>query len=275
MLLHARTTTTFPSPAVRRRTRVARATALATATVAATLVGAGAASAHVHVIPDSTASGSYSQLTFRVPNESPTASTTKIVLTLPQNTPLSSVSTRPVPGWKAVVTDAKLPKPVSVSGTTLTTAPHVVTWTAGPGAAVQPKQYQEFAISAGPLPGPGQIVLPVTQTYSDGTVASWSEPMKAGLPEPEHPAPAFTITAATGSDDGPSASPSAASPSATSPSATSSAAAAPATAASGPVHAGTTSDPAARWLAGAALVVALLTAAGLLLGRRRTGAGRS
>jgi periplasmic copper chaperone A len=265
MSLHARKTTMFPSAAVPRRTRVARATAIAAATVAATLAGAGAASAHVHVIPDSTASGSYSQLTFRVPNESPTASTTKIVLTLPQNTPLSSVSTRPVPGWKAVVTDARLPKPVSVSGTTLTTAPHVVTWIAGPGAAVRPKQYQEFAISAGPLPAPGQIMFPVTQAYSDGTVVSWSEPMKAGQPEPEHPAPVFTITAATGSDDGPPAS----------PSVTSSAAAAPAAAASGPVHAGTTSDPAARWLAGAAGVVALLTAAGLFLGRRRTGAGRS
>ncbi len=268
MSAHVMKTTTSPPAAVRRRRRAARVAAVATATVAAALAGAGTASAHVHVVPDSTASGSYAQLTFRVPNESPTASTTKIVLTLPQNAPLSSVSTRPVPGWKAVVTDATLPKPVSVSGTTLTKAPHVVTWTAGPGAALRPTQYQEFAISAGPLPGPGEMVLPVDQTYSDGTVVRWSEPTKAGQPEPEHPAPAFTITAASGSDDAPATSPSATSPAATSPGTA-------ASAASGPVDAGTTRDAAARWLAGAALVVALLTAAGLLLGRRRTGPGHS
>ena len=251
------TTTPRSTGLGRRATRVA---AVATAAAVATLATAGAAAAHVHVHPDSTASGSYAQLTFRVPNESPTASTTKIVVTLPQDTPLSSVSTRPVPGWRAVVTDATLPKPVDVSGTTLTTAPHVVTWTASPGSAIAPKQYQEFAISAGPLPAPGELTLPVAQTYSDGKVVSWSQPAKAGEPEPEHPAPAFEVTAATGSDDDAMAAP-----------AGDAAAGAEAQPAS---HAtAEQSDPAARWLGAAALVIALLAAAGVVVTRRRPGTG--
>ena len=249
-----------PPPRLGRRRAATRVAAVATAAAVATLATAGAASAHVHVHPDSTASGSFAQLTFRVPNESPTASTTKVVVTLPQDTPLSSVSTRPLPGWRAVVTDARLPKPVDVSGTTLTTAPHVVTWTASPGSAIAPDQYQEFAISAGPLPAPGELALPVTQTYSDGKVVSWSQPAKAGEPEPEHPAPAFEVTAATGSDDDAMAAPRAVRPLAPRPSPRR----------TPPLH---RADPAARWLGAAALVVALLAAAGVVVTRRRPGRG--
>jgi uncharacterized protein YcnI len=237
-----------------RRRAAARVAAVATTAAVATLATAGAAAAPVHVIPDSTASGSFAQLTFRVPNESPTASTTRVVVTLPQDTPLSSVATRPLPGWRAVVTAARLPKPVDISGTTLTAAPHVVTWTASPGSAIAPSQYQEFAISAGPLPAPGKLVLPVTQTYSDGKVVRWSQQVRAGQPEPEHPAPAFEVTAATGSDDDAVAPASGAAAGAETQSATHVAAA--------------PTDPTARWLGGAALVVALLAAGGVVTRRR-------
>ncbi len=249
------TMTTTTHRGLGRRRAATRVAAVATAAAVATLATAGAAAAHVHVLPDSTASGSFAQLTFRVPNESPTASTTKVVVTLPQDTPLSSVSTRPLPGWRAVVTDARLPKPVDVSGTTLTTAPHVVTWTASPGSAIAPSQYQEFAISAGPLPAPGELVLPVTQTYSDGKVVSWSQPARAGQPEPEHPAPAFEVTAATGSDDDAVAAPATGAGATAGTRNASDTAAAP-------------TDPVARWLGGAALVVALLAAAGVVATRR-------
>ena len=170
---------------------------LGAAAAAATLLAlsaGGPASAHVRVKPDSTVSGSFAALTFRVPTESDTASTTKLVLTLPQDTPFAHVSVRPVPGWNAVVTEASLPTPVTANGTTLTKAARTVTWTADKGAAIGPGQYQEFAISVGPLPAPGTLVLPVAQTYSDGTVVGWDEPSQPGQAEPQHPAPQFDVT---------------------------------------------------------------------------------
>lgn len=150
----------------------------------------------MRVKPDATTSGGYAALTFRVPNESDTASTTKLVLTLPRDKPLAHVSVTPVPGWTAKIVEAALPTPVTVQGTTLTKAARTITWTATPGTAIGPGQYQEFSISAGPLPAPGAFVLPVAQRYSDGKVVSWDQPQTKGALAPEHPAPQFDITPA-------------------------------------------------------------------------------
>jgi uncharacterized protein YcnI len=214
------------------------------------LFGAAAASAHVRVKPDSTVSGSYAGLTFRVPNESDTASTTKLVLTLPQDKPLAHVSVRPVPGWTATVTQTTLPKPVTANGTTLTKAPRTVTWTAtSPQSAVAPGQYQEFSISAGPLPAPGAFVLPVAQSYSDGTVVNWDTAQVAGQKEPEHPAPQFDITPAAPTGEHAST----------------------ADVTLADVQTGANaSDPWARTLGGAALVMALAAVVLELTYRRRT-----
>ncbi len=168
----------------------------------ALLVGLGlaisgtAAQAHVHVHADNTTTGSFSALTFRVPNESDTASTTKIAVRLPQDTPLLYVSSKPVPGWRATTTEAPLPKPVESFGTTITKAVRTVTWTADPGSEIGPGEYQEFSISAGPLPAAGTfLLLPTTQTYSDGKVVAWDQPTPDSGEEPEHPAPAFEVLA--------------------------------------------------------------------------------
>src|SRR5689334_22508378 len=64
-------------------------------------VTAQAAEAHVRVHADSTQAGSFSQLTFRVPNESETSGTVTVQVTLPQSTPFLDVSTKPLPGWTA------------------------------------------------------------------------------------------------------------------------------------------------------------------------------
>ena len=160
-----------PSPPTLSAAVVARRFALAAA-LAVVLGGlaAQAAQAHVRVQADSTQSGSFSQLTFRVPNEEDSAGTVTVQVTLPQDAPFLHVSTKPLPGWTATVTEQPLPAPVTVSGTTVTKAPHTVTWQAQAGTRIEPGQYQDFDISAGPLP--------------------------AGGPEPEHPAPALVVTAA-------------------------------------------------------------------------------
>jgi uncharacterized protein YcnI len=233
--------------------RVARAAAVGALAGAVVVGTAISASAHVGVLPDSTDSGHEAQLTFRVPDESDTANTIKLVVTLPQDRPFTDLSTQPMPGWTATVAEAPLPKPVNVGGATVTKAPRTVTWTALPGNKIAPGEYQNFYLATDALPAAGEMVLPVAQYYSDGTVVHWTEPTEAGKAEPDHPAPVFTVMAA---------------------SATEASATPPATAqASGTTTpAKTTSDNTARVLGGIALLIALV-AGGMVLFRRRPGTG--
>ncbi len=172
-------------------------------------------------------------MTFRVPSETPNVSTVAVTVTLPTQHPLAEVSVRPLPGWRVTVRDAPLDPPVVDEGTTITTAPHTVTWTATSRAAwIPPDQFQDFAISGGPLPASGTLTFAARQTYSDGSVVTWDQPTVAGQPEPEHPAPSFTVGPAAAGRSGP-----------------------PTPGRRPPTPA--PHDPTARWLAGAALVVAL------------------
>ena len=177
-------------PTRRRRSLLVLA-GLATAGLA--LLPVATASAHVRVTPDNPTAGGFSALTFRVPNESATAGTVKLSVALPKETPFLYVSTKPVPGWTAAATKTKLAKPVESYGTTLTEAVSEVTWTADKGISIGPGEYQEFSLSVGPLPDPGTVLLPTTQTYSDGTVVAWDQPTPASGEEPEHPAPVFEV----------------------------------------------------------------------------------
>lgn len=181
------------SASPRALARAAAGSALAAALV---LGSAAAASAHVRVVPEATAAGGWTVLTFRVPNESPTSATTRVTVDLPTDTPLTSVSTQPVPGWTATVERGDLPEPVEVDGATITQAPLSVTWTAD-GDGIGDGEFQQFAISVGPLPTAGtDLVLPAHQEYADGEVVDWDQ-VTEGDAEPEHPAPAFTTTEAT------------------------------------------------------------------------------
>ena len=241
----------FTRPASVASSRVTRAGAVF-ALVGAVVVGTAlSASAHVGVHPDVTTAGQGAELTFRVPDESDTANTIKLVLTLPQDRPLTDVSTQPMPGWTATVAEAPLPKPVDVGGATITKAPRTVTWTALPGNKIAPGEYQNFFLATDALPAAGEMVLPVAQYYSDGTVVHWTEPTVAGKPEPEHPAPVFTVTAASATEASASPTP---------------AANVQASGTSAP--AATTTDNTARVLGGLALLVAVV-AGGLVLLRRR------
>ncbi|PZR53106.1 hypothetical protein DNL40_08865 [Xylanimonas oleitrophica] len=182
-------------------------------TAGATLLGlsaavllAGPAAAHVRVDPggDGTATaGGYAVLTFRVPNESETASTTQVRVDLPTDTPFTSVSVEPVPGWTATVERAPLPEPVQVHGATVTEAPSAITWTADDdAAAVHDGEFRRFVVSAGPVPDVEQVLLPATQTYSDGTVVTWDEETPASGEEPAHPAPLLRVSAGSGGGHG-------------------------------------------------------------------------
>ncbi|MEL7975031.1 YcnI family protein [Isoptericola sp. F-RaC21] len=195
MTTHSRTPSRTPlAPPARAARRLAGTAALA---LPALVLGAAAASAHVTVTPDAAEAGSYATLTFKVPNESADASTTAVKVDLPTDTPFTSVSVEPVPGWTAKVTQAPLPEPVEVHGTTVTEAPASVEWTADDAdAAIAPGEFLRFTVSAGAVPdGVDELALPATQTYSDGEVVAWDQEA-TGDAEPELPAPVLQVTPA-------------------------------------------------------------------------------
>ncbi|MDR7167686.1 uncharacterized protein YcnI [Nocardia kruczakiae] len=166
-------------------TSLSRALVATGAAAGLALLASGTAAAHVTADAPGAAQGGYAVITFRVPTESATASTTKLTVALPQ---LSAARTEPVAGWTA-----KTEKNDKNQFTS-------VTWTANPGnPGITPEQFQRFALAVGPLPKQDKISFPATQTYSDGKVVNWNEPMPAGGDEPEHPAPSVTLAAA-GSD---------------------------------------------------------------------------
>ncbi|HST48841.1 YcnI family protein [Jatrophihabitans sp.] len=168
--------------------------------------GAGAASAHVSVSSPGAVQGGYASIVFKVPTESATASTTGLKVQLPADQPLASVSVLPVPGWSYTVTKAKLATPISSDDGDITEAVSVIEWKAASAAtAIKPGEFNQFVISAGPLPKAAAMTFKAIQAYSDGSTVSWIEQAAQGsTAEPEHPAPTLTLAAAGASSAPPS-----------------------------------------------------------------------
>src|SRR5687768_11714990 len=118
--------------------RLTTAAALLVAVAVATTIPA---AAHVTVNPSEAEQGGFAKLTFRVPNERDDAGTTKVEVFFPEDTPLFSVSTKPVPGWTATVERTELDEPVDVFGERRTDAVSKITWE---GSVVNPGEFQEF-----------------------------------------------------------------------------------------------------------------------------------
>jgi uncharacterized protein YcnI len=214
--------------------------------LAATVVGAAPAAAHVTVNPGDATQGGFTKLAFRVPNEKDGATTVKVEVNLPADTPIPSVSVKPTPGWTVQIATTRLATPLKTDDGEVTEATSKITWTAAnAGAAIQPGQFQEFEVSAGPLPKVDQLVFKALQTYSDKDVVHWIEEPSGGT-EPEHPAPVLKLAAAK-----------AAVPAATQ-------------VAPGPLTTGASSDGTARWLGVAGLVAGLAGLIAGLLAWRRT-----
>jgi uncharacterized protein YcnI len=231
---------------IRRRLAVG-ALAFGTATLLA-IAAPLSASAHVSLEENTATPGSFTTLTFRVPNETADgASTDKFTLTLPDGTSLlDSVSYVPVPGWGAELVTSKLPAPITSGDDTITEAVTRVSWTASPGSEYGPGSQGIFKLFVGPIPDVGQLKLSAEQGYSDGSVVSWS-----GGTDAEHPAPVLYIDDKPVVDDDPDSAPA--------PSVTT-ATAAPTTTA-GP-------DVLARVLGGIGLVLGVIALVIAVVGRR-------
>ena len=221
---------------------VTRALGTGALSAAAMIAAAGVASAHVTVVAPAAAQGGYTVLTVRVPTESDTTSTTSVSVDLPD---LTSARTEPMPGWTATVERSADDKATGV------------TWTADPGnPGVGPGQFQQFVLSAGPLPEEDIVSFPARQTYSDGKVVAWDQPTTDGA-EPEYPAPTLELAASSADEHAGHGGHSAG---ASDPATTTAAAES------------SSSDDTALWVAGVALVLGALGAAlglgSVLRGRR-------
>ncbi|MFI9605029.1 YcnI family protein [Streptomyces sp. NPDC052043] len=181
------------------RTTLRRAGVVTALTAAGVLAAAGVASAHVTVHPDSYAKGATDGvLTFRVPNEEDNASTTKVQVYLPTDHPILGVLVHPQDGWTAKVTNTKLKTPLKTDDGTITDAVSEITFT---GGKIAPGQYEDFNVAFGQLPeDTDQLTFKTLQTYSDGKIVRWIEEAQGGQ-EPENPAPVLKLTA-KGADEG-------------------------------------------------------------------------
>jgi uncharacterized protein YcnI len=176
---------------------LARSAALVVSAGVFALAGGGNANAHVTAnVTEPATKGGYAKITFRVPNEDSSQGTIKLALNFSTNPPVTSARPKPLPGWTTSVTKVKLDKPVKVGKSEATEAISTIIWTANPGTRINPGEFQEFDISAGPLPDADQLVIPATQTY-DGAKGEvkWDAPPSTGA-EPEHPAPVVKLVAA-------------------------------------------------------------------------------
>jgi uncharacterized protein YcnI len=165
------------------------------------LVGAATiASAHVTVSPSSMPKGTSDViLTFRVPNESPTASVVGLKIQFPLEHPIVLVNPEAGSGWQVQATKSQLPKPVTTDDGTFTSITSEIDWS---GGTIPVGQFGEFNVLAQGIPSDTDLlVFKAIQTYSDGSVVSWIQVPSRAVPNPPHPAPTITLTSAAGPGD--------------------------------------------------------------------------
>lgn len=174
-----------------RQGRFGKRAAFAVMAAAFVVLTPAAAFAHVEITPSSAPRGSDAELSFSVPNEEATANTTQVVIVFPTDHPIPTVDVLPLAGWSYKVDTTHLSKPVQTDDGPVSDIVSQITWS---GGAIKPGEFQNFVVSAGPLPDADQIVFKALQTYSDGTIVRWIETPSSNGVEPEHPAPVLTLT---------------------------------------------------------------------------------
>ena len=171
------------------------------AAVAAGVVGMLSAPASAHVTIDTLGdveAGEFAKLGFSVPNERDDAGTVGLQVQMPTDHPLIFVSVQTKPGWEVETTMRTLDEPVEAFGGTYDEVVDTITWTAVEGTRIEPGQFEQFWVSAGPMPSDVETLeFAAVQTYDSDEVVRWIEPTLEGGEEPEHPAPAITLVAAS------------------------------------------------------------------------------
>lgn len=141
--------------------------------ITAILMRAAPAFAHITVDPREAAKRSLAKLTFRVPNERDDAGTTRVEIVFPEDHPIANVLVKPQPRWTYTVERGEPATPVQAHGEQITEVVQRIIWE---GGSIDPGQFDEFEIYAGPLPEDAdQLMFPALQTYSSGEVVRWIE----------------------------------------------------------------------------------------------------
>ena len=129
------------------------------------------ASAHVEMTPSEAAAGKQVNLSFEIPHGCDGAATTSLVVQIPKGA--ENVKASPIKGWKAVTTPATL------------------TWTGGP---LPDDQTLAVPFKATLYGKKGEtLMFKVIQKCEGGASTAWIQAEQGGV-EPEHPAPAVTLT---------------------------------------------------------------------------------
>ncbi|MFT4186948.1 MAG: YcnI family protein [Aeromicrobium sp.] len=177
-------------------TRLGAAGALGLGTALAPLAGA---SAHVTVTPSTTESGGYAVLTFSVGHGCDGSPTTQVSIAIPGG--VYSVTPTRHPDYTVEKVMETLDEPVDDGhGGQYTERVAEVVYTA---TTPLPDGYRDAFELQLRLPEgeAGEVVaFPTIQTCAAGETA-WIDEVVEGEPEPESPAPSFTLTAAGGEDD--------------------------------------------------------------------------
>jgi uncharacterized protein YcnI len=166
---------------------------------------AGPALAHVTVDPDSAPKGGQITLGFRVPNERSNADTTEVQVFFPTDHPVGQVAPQSIRGWQDKVTTRHLAAPLRTADGSVTDVVSEVDWSGGP---IAPGHFQEFQILVAGLPtDTDELVFKALQTYSNGDIVRWIDPVTASQPDPDHPTPILKLTSGNPAPSSPAAGP--------------------------------------------------------------------
>jgi uncharacterized protein YcnI len=142
-----------------------------TAALAAVLLALAPASAlaHAEISPEVSLSGALQLYSLAVPTEKDNAATTKVVLTLPKGFAIDSFVA--APGWHRAVKQTGSGEEAVVQS---------VTWSGGHTPTGEDSLFQFLASPA----STGTYRFTVEQTYSDGSLVTWSGPESSDSPSP-------------------------------------------------------------------------------------------
>jgi hypothetical protein len=150
---------------------------------------AGPAFADVTVSPAGEPAGASGVLTFRVSDDASDAGTTVFELDLPDDHPLLGVVPASKFGWDMAVERA------ATAGPTAGRVTRVIWTSLSTTTAIQPGHVANFSIGVRRFPVDTPVVrIRALQTWSNGDVVEWLEPLLPGGPTPLHPALQIALT---------------------------------------------------------------------------------
>ncbi len=129
-------------------------------------------------------------LTFRAPNEDPTANMTELDIQFPSDHPIAVVDPLTTAGWTVTTKTTHLTTSIKTDDGEFSDIVSEITWT---GGKIPATQYGEFKVLAMGLPSDAtSLTFKAVQIYDNGKTVSWIDTAANA----EHPAPVLELTPA-------------------------------------------------------------------------------